>query len=127
METLKRNLREDREIDNEIRDLNKNLFEKRDERKRIESEITTILAQPQFQEYKKLQLEDDGSVFRIQRPNDWNKPWALSQKDLKTLLEEYFRSGAPKNADECHKYICERRKEDLVSKEFGFSRVLLGE
>jgi len=127
MEPLKRNLREYREVDNEIRDLNKTLNEKREIRKRVEVDITTILAQPAFQEYKKLQLEDDGSVFRIQRPNDWQKPWTLSQKELKNLLEEYFRSGAPKNAEECHKYICERRKEDLVSKEFNFSRVLPNE
>ena len=124
MDALKKYLRDYREIDNEIRELNAELSQKREVRKNVETGITTILAQPAFQEYKKLQLEDDGSVFRIQRPNDWQKPWALSQKELKTLLDEYFQSALPKNAEECHKYICERRKKALVSSEFGFTRVM---
>jgi phage pi2 protein 07 len=127
MQDLKRSLLEYREIDNEIRDLNKELFQKREIRKNVETSITKILTQPAFQEYKKIQLEDDGSLFRIQRPNDWQKPWTLSQKELKTLLDTYFKGGLPKNAEECHKYICEQRKEALISTEFGFTRVLPNE
>jgi len=124
MESLKKYLLSYCEIDNEIRELNKTVFEKRNIRKNVEGNITNILENEEFTEYKKLKLENDGSVFRIQRPNNWQKPWSLSQKDLKMLLDEYFQSGLPKNAEECHKYICEHQKEKLVATEFNIIRVL---
>jgi len=124
MDALKQYLRNYREIDNELRDLNKTVYEKRDARKEVEKHITQILERQEFVEYNKLKLEDDGSVFRIQRPNNWNKPWALSQKELQKLLDEYFQSNSTKNSEECFKFICERRKKDLVATEFNVTRVL---
>lgn len=127
MESLKQYLREYREIDNEIRTLNKELYEKREVRKNVEGGIIKIIAQPQFSEFSKLKLEDDGSLFKIQRPNNWQKPWALSKKDLQTLLSEYFGSTSTPNADDCYAFICEKRKNDLVATEFNFTRILPSE
>lgn len=125
MDSLKLHLREYREIDNEIRDLNKELYEKRKIRTAVEQNITQILVQPQFDEYKKLKLEDDDSYFRIQRPNTYQKPWSLSKTDLKTLLTEYFQSTKTPNAEDCNKYICEKRK--IMATEFSITRILPNE
>jgi len=124
MDSLKTYLRDYRVIDNEIRALNKDLYDKRELRKRVETDITQILSQPQFTEFNKLKLEDDGSLFRIQRPNTYQKSWTLSQKELKTLLTEYFASTKTPTAEDCHKYICDKRKNDLVATEFSLTRIL---
>jgi len=127
MDPLRQYLRGYRLIDDQIRELNGKLNEKRDVRKMVEHKITKILSDPQFSQIKKLKLEDDGSTFRVQHPNTYQKPWTLSQKDLKGLLEGYFMNNTNPNAEECHKYICEKRKSELVATEFAITRVLLNE
>ena len=124
IEDLRRCVKQYRDLDDKIRVMNKTLYESRESRKMVEVEMTDILKIPQFRDYDKLKIDDDGSMIKIQRPQLWSKPWSLSKKELQTLLDEYFRTGLPRTSEECHKYICERRKQDLVSTEFSLNRVL---
>ena len=82
MNDLKNCIKQYREIDDEIRDLNKQVYDKRDARKIVELEIADIIRDPQFNSIKKIKLEEDGSTISFKRPNEWVKPWSLSQKDL---------------------------------------------
>uniref|UniRef100_A0A6C0CI02 Uncharacterized protein n=1 Tax=viral metagenome TaxID=1070528 RepID=A0A6C0CI02_9ZZZZ len=127
MNDLKNCIKQYREIDDEIRDLNKQVYEKRDARKVVELEIADIIRDPQFNSIKKIKLEEDGSTISFKRPNEWVKPWSLSQKELKELATQYFSVAGQLNAEGLVKFIVDTRKQSLVSTEFSFARTVPGE
>ena len=127
MEELKSCIKQYRQIDDELRDLNKLVYEKRDARKTVEMEIADIIKAPEFQNFKKVKLEEDGSTISIKRPNEWIKPWSLSQKDLKDLVSQYFAISGAISPDGLVKYIVETKKQTLVASEFSFTRTVPGE
>lgn len=127
LENLKNSIRKYRDVDDQLRELNKVVYEKRDERKAVEVEISSVLSLPQFQAYDKLKIDEDGSTIRIKRPETYEKPWSLSKKELKTLLDVFFKSDLPLNADTCFEYILEERKRALVGKEFEITRIVPNE
>ena len=83
---LKKRIKEYRELDDELRQLNKVVYDKRDARKAVEMEITEIIKSPSFDSFRKMKLEEDGSTIQIQRPGEYSKPWSLSQKELMILI-----------------------------------------
>jgi hypothetical protein len=121
---LKRCIKEYRAVDDDIRIMNKMLYEKRETRKIVEMEMADIVKMSAFDAYKTFKIEDDGSVIKIQRPQMYSKPWSLSKKDLQTVLDSYFASGKSLNAKDCFDFICADRKNKLVANEFSFTRVL---
>jgi uncharacterized protein YllA (UPF0747 family) len=127
MNDLKNCIKQYREIDDEIRDLNKQVYEKRDARKTVEQEIAVIIRDPQFNAIKKIKLEEDGSTISFKRPNEWVKPWSLSQKELKELATQYFTVAGQFNAESLVKFIIDTRKQSLVATEFSFTRTVPGE
>jgi phage pi2 protein 07 len=127
MEDLKRCIKQYREVDDQLRELNRQVYWKRDMRKLVESEIAEIIKAPEFQNFKKVKVEEDGSTITIKRPNEWTKPWSLSQKELKELLNQYFAVSGNNNADELFKYIIETKKQALVSGDYSISRTVPGE
>jgi hypothetical protein len=127
MNDLKSCIKQYREIDDEIRDLNKKVYEKRDARKVVELEIADIIRDPQYNAIKKIKLEEDGSTISFKRPNEWVKPWSLSQKDLKDLTTQYFALSGNISPDGLVKYIIDTKKQTLVATEFSFTRTVPGE
>ncbi|NBY16790.1 MAG: hypothetical protein EBQ78_03885 [Betaproteobacteria bacterium] len=127
MSDLKSCIKQYREIDDEIRELNKQVYKKRDDRKVVELEIADIIKDPKYSAIKKIKLEEDGSTISFKRPNEWVKPWSISQKDLKDLATQYFTKNGPLNADDLVKYIIETKKQTLVATEFSFTRTVPGE
>ena len=113
-----------RDRDDKLKELNKQVQKLREEKKLAEEEMSDILRRSVFATLDKLELPD--SVVKIQRPETWSKPWSLSKKDLATLLQDFFRPGvgSPAEANACFEYIVDRKKRELVSKEFSFTRVL---
>jgi hypothetical protein len=127
MGDLKSCIKQYREIDDELRELNKQVYDKRDARKAVELEIANIIRDPKYDAIKKIKLEEDGSTISFKRPNEWVKPWSISQKDLKELVSQYFTKGGPANPDDLVKYIIETKKQTLVATEFSFTRTVPGE
>ena len=127
MNDLKNCIKQYRQIDDEIRDLNKQVYEKRDARKTVEQEIAVIIRDPQFNAIKKIKLEEDGSTISFKRPNEWVKPWSLSQKELKELATQYFGIAGEFNAENLVKFIIDTRKQSLVATDFSFTRTVPGE
>jgi hypothetical protein len=127
MGDLKSCIKQYREIDDQLRELNKRVYEKRDARKIVELEIVDIIRDPKYNAIKKIKLEEDGSTISFKRPNEWVKPWSISQKDLKDLVGQYFTKNGPLNPDELVKYIIETKKQTLVASEFSFTRTVPGE
>lgn len=120
-------VRKYREYDDTLKQLNAKANEIREKRKIIELEMGDILKRPNFSHIFKLEIADDKSAIKIQRPDTWSKPWNLSVRDLTALVQEYFRQPGTKDADTCLAYIVKRRKEDLIAKDFSFSRMLPAE
>lgn len=121
---LKRCVKQYRDVDNDIRILNKTVYEKREARKIVEMEMCDLVKLPQFGNIDKLKIDDDGSCIKIHRPDTYTKAWSLSKKELENLVGSYFQSTTSPNAGECVSYIVEQRKRALVGKEFEFNRVI---
>jgi hypothetical protein len=122
IDTLKTWLKSYAKIDDDIQTANKKVYDLRTERREVETNIAKILQSPELSHIEKIQLSEDNSVVKIQRPG-WNKPWNISKKELKAMLEAYFNSTPTCTADECFEFIVNSSKERLVSTEFNFTRV----
>lgn len=124
---LKRCIKQYRDADNDIRLLNKMVYEKRESRKIVEMELADLIKLPEFSSYDKLKIEDDGSTIKIQKPETYSKPWSLSKKDLQSVIGAYFASTSMPNPQSCYEYVCNDRKIKLVATEFAFTRIVAEE
>ena len=122
--TLKSRFESYCQIDNRIQGLNKEVHTLRNERKAVESEMASLLQNPEFSAYNEIRMSSDNSIIQIQRPNQWSKAWTLSKKDLQTHLKEYFENTKTPNADDCFKSIVDKKTKTLVSTEFAFTHVV---
>ena len=123
---LKASVRRFRDVDDEIRGINRRVFELREKRKIAEMEIADYLKSPHFAQHTVMELED-GSRIKIQRPQTWSKPWSLSKKDLAAHIANYFASATRPNAEECLKHIVQEEKNRSVSSEFKLTRFIRDE
>jgi hypothetical protein len=121
---LKRCVKQYRDVDNELRLLNKQVYDKRETRKIVEMEMCDLIKLPQFTSVDKLKIDDDGSCIKIQRPETYAKAWSLSKKELEALVGSYFQSTNNYSASSCVNFIVEQRKRALVGREFEFSRIV---
>ena len=115
-------VRKYRDLDNRLKTLNAETYKLREERKIVELEMSDVLRSPNFATISRLEINDDDTAIKIQRPSMWTKAWSLSIKELTKQLEDYFKEEGPKSAAACVKFIVEKRKVDLVSTEFAFTR-----
>jgi hypothetical protein len=122
LENLKSHLRSYSKIDNELHDLNKKVYDLRAERRDVESHMASILTSPEFAQIDKIQLTEDNSFVKIQRPG-WNKPWNITKKELSQSLTSYFSSTSTPTADDCYAYIVQSQRDKLTSTDFNFTRV----
>jgi hypothetical protein len=111
-------VRKYRTLDDQLKELNAKTYKLREDKKFVENEMSDILRRANFQTLNKLEIQDDGSYIKIQRPETWSKPWSLSQKELKDLIGSY--SGS---IDGLFNWIVEHKKQEMVSKEFAFKRL----
>jgi hypothetical protein len=116
-------VRKYRILDDKLKVLNQETYSLREDRKIIELEMSDILKIPAYATISKLEISDDNTLIKIQRPDLWSKPWSLSAKDMKSYLEEYFKRPGVHSAEECHAFIVDRRKGSLISTEFSFNRI----
>ena len=123
---LKNTVRRFRDLDDEVRIVNKRVFELREKRKIAEMEIADYLKSPYFAQHTAMELED-GSRIKIQRPQTWSKGWGLSKKDLAVHIANYFANTRSPNADDCFKFIVQQEKEHSVSNEFKLTRFVRDE
>ena len=122
--TLKSHLQSYRKLDEDLKELNAKSLEVRRERKQIESEMSIILQKPEFQQYDKLEIKEDGSLIRIQRPGTWTKGWSMSKHELMDALNLYFKVDKDANAEDCYDFLVEHQKPKMISNEFAFERTI---
>lgn len=122
--SLKQNLYAYRDLETRLSEIGKDVSELREQKRQIEKSMSSILAHPEFQDFKKLELKDDGTYLNIHRPGEWNKGWTLGKKELEESLTEYFGKQTHPSAKECYEFICNKQKEKGVGKEFSFDHVI---
>ena len=120
-------VRKYRVADDKLKVLNREAQDLRETRKIAEIELSDILKSAGYATIHKLEIKDDSTVIKIQRPDMWSKPWSLSAKDLKEHINQFWASSAPKTADECYAFIVDKRKRALIATEFSFTRTSMKE
>lgn len=123
---LVRAVRKYREYDDKLKELNKQVYKLREEKKLVEEEMAGILKRGPFATLDKLELAGDQSHILIQRPGTHSKPWSLSRSGLESLATDYFvRSGKTgAEAKAFVEYVSTKKKAELVSNDFSFKRVV---
>lgn len=132
MEELKNELKgclnKYRNLDDQVRQLNKSVTELRERRKIVELEMADILKTPYMSQVGVLKLENDSSSIKIQRPGSYCKPWSLSKRDLQNYIDHYFENAGPNaNRNGCFEFIVEQQKNNSVESDFKFVRTIPNE
>ena len=83
-------IRKYRDLDDGLKKINSAANDIREKKKIVELEMTDILKRGEYSHVHKLDIQDDRSTIKIQRPSQWSKSWSLSLKELTTLVKEYF-------------------------------------
>ena len=124
MEDLKNYVRNYRDVDDQLIALNRQVYEKRLARKDLEDKMATLLSAPEYSTVDKLKLDDKSHIL-IKHPTTYSKPWGISKRDLKDLLETLFKtSQSYLTADEVYEYLVTEQSKKLVATEFNFNRVV---
>lgn len=119
-------VRKFREYDDKLKELNKEVYKLREEKKLVEEEMSEILKRGPFAALNKLELAGDQSFISIQRPGTYSKSGAYTQKDLEADATDYFigSGGTRAEAKAFVDFAKERKKSRMVSNEFSFKRVV---
>lgn len=121
---LIRCVRQYRDLDNEVRALNTEVYKKREARKIVEIEMADLVKLPAFSTLDKLRVSDDGTIINIEKPGS-TKAWSLSKKDLKEHLQTYTtRMNGHLNVDELYDWILREQSKKLVTTEYSFTRII---
>jgi hypothetical protein len=102
LDQLKQTVREWVKLDNEIRALNKEITNRRNEKKNISKKLVDVMRD------NKLDVFDlkDGQLMYVKK----NKKKPITQKQLLTLLSTYYKEDVSK-AEEMHTYLMDNREE----------------
>ncbi len=120
---LKSCLKQYRDLDDQVRQVNKLVYDLREKRKIVELQMTDILKTPEMSQVGVLKLENDNSVIKIQRPGTYYRPWSLSKKDLQNYIDHYFENaGQYPNRKDCFEFILQQQKANSVDTDFKFTR-----
>ena len=109
--------------DDQIRELNKQVYSLREQRKITELEIVDIVKQPAYATFTKLDIREDGSSIKIIKPG-WNAAWSLSKSYLRHYLTQYFQSTGAPTANGCYNYIHDVHLATLRKEVYAIERVV---
>ena len=121
---LRECVREYTEVDNQLRELNTQVYTKRDERSAAEDRIIELMKLPQFASVNELAVSGDGSKIKIERPGTRSVPWTLSQTKLLQLLKTFFNNNH--TAEACFRHIGEGVRLNPHRDTFAIKRIVRG-
>jgi hypothetical protein len=121
---LKERLKVYRNLDDQLREVNKVVYDLREKRKMVEFEMADILKSPALSQVGELRLENDNSYVRVQRPGTYSKGWSVSKRDLQNYIDHYFENAGPTaNRQDCFAFIVRQQKAaSLDTTDFKFTR-----
>ena len=102
LDQLKQNVREWVKLDNDIRALNKEITNRRNEKKSISKRLIDVMRDNKLDVFEL----KDGQLMYVKK----NKKKPITQKQLLTLLSSYYKEDVSK-AEEMRNYLLENREE----------------
>jgi hypothetical protein len=102
LEQLKQNVRDWVKLDNDIRALNKEITNRRNEKKSISKRLIDVMRDNKLDVFEL----KDGQLMYVKK----NKKKPITQKQLITLLSSYYKEDVSK-AEEMRNYLLENREE----------------
>jgi len=121
MEELRGHITAYNAVDDQITELNKQLFTLRYQRGVFKTNLIDMLSGPAYATYEKVQLTD-GTVMKIKRPGTWRSAPSLSQANLNRYLDVYFANTANPNANDCFAFIKTQMSAESVQNTFDIER-----
>ena len=111
-------------VDDQIRNLNKQVYPLREQRKIVELEIVDIIRQPEYAAITKLDSPRDHSSIKIKKPQTWKAAWSLSKGEMLSLIRQYFGTTQAPNPNDCYNFIVSAHDRTLVRDTFSIERVV---
>ena len=113
-----------RALDDQIRTINRTVAPLREQRGIVELELVDILRQPAYATFEKLDIREDGSSIKINKPGTWHTSPSLTKKKLWEYLQIYFNRPGAHTASDCYKFIHDSMRRDGVQNTFRIERVV---
>jgi len=86
LQGLREAMRHYKEVDNRLRELNTTVYALRRERDAVKENMVNIIQNPAFAAVQTLQTADGSATFKVVRPNEKYRPWAMSKIQLASYL-----------------------------------------
>jgi hypothetical protein len=84
-------------LDDELQELNRQVYQRREARSIIEMEIGDILRSPAYSTFNKLSVGN--SEIAVKRPQQWSNPWSLSKGALMRYGTQYKQQNPNPTVD----------------------------
>jgi len=112
-------VRKFRTLDDELKTVNTRVSKLREDKKFVESEMSDILRRSAFQGISKLEIPDDGSFIKVQRPETWGTSRGRCRRRNSRISLGVIRV----RWTVCSSILWTARRR-MVSKEFSFKRIV---
>ena len=109
-------------IDNEISNLNKVVYERREQRKYVSELISDYVRSPKYS-VNEIKTKS-GAHIKIQKPYEHSNSVSFTKTNLENDILEYFNSVKNPNGEQCVEYVFTKAKERSVSTTYDFIRVV---
>jgi len=121
---LRQEAAEYKRVDDQLRELNRQIYPLRAERKLVEDRIVDIVRRPDFARFTVLAMPD-GSSIKVRQPQTWNAPWSLSKNKLRNYLTQYFSDpNRIKSAEVCYQFIHDAHQASLRQNTYAIERMV---
>jgi hypothetical protein len=107
-------------VDNQLRELNRQIYALRDHRDAIADRMTELIKDPAFANVQRLQTADGSAAFKVIRPNEGYKSWSLSKGMLGEYLKQHLGN---QQGSECYRFIHETHLATLKNTDYAIKRV----
>ena len=111
-------------VEKELFNLNKEVYEKREQRSLIKDQLAQVIRLPEFAQLDKMKVEEENVEIQIIKPGS-QKSWSLSKKDLQEHLQNCLtHMGGHANAEELFDFIIKEQSKKLISQEYNFNVII---
>jgi hypothetical protein len=109
-------------LDAEIGNLNKVVYERREQRKYVSELISDYVRSPKYN-VNEIKTKS-GAHIKIQKPYEHSGSVSFTKSNLENDILEYFNSVKQPNGEQCVEYVFARAKERSISTNYDFVRVV---
>ena len=120
LQGLREEMRNYTQVDNRLRELNRQIYALRDERNATEDRMVEIIKNPAFASVQRLQTADGSATFKVIRPDEGFKTWSLSKGMLSQYLKQHLGN---QQGQECYMFIHNTHLATLKNKGYLIERI----